>query len=184
MMLGFQRQCGPLRPQFVFLDGYDAHFSTVLTDMRKDNIWAFFLRSNNSINDQPNDNGTNAMYERQYSVAMENVRLERPGIPLTPADVNGCLMKAWSHIKTYGGPTIVKSFGVTGICPLNTSVILPARELREELERHKRQKKDGIAPQDMVRQLDAENEEDGDGEDDDEARPDGEWNQRLRKDTF
>mmetsp|Transcript_5661 Transcript_5661/g.9792 ORF Transcript_5661/g.9792 Transcript_5661/m.9792 type:complete len:145 (+) Transcript_5661:129-563(+) len=74
-MFAFRDQCGPLRPQIAFVDGYDAHFSTVLTLMKEDNIWVFFLG---------------------------------------------------------------KSF----VCPV--------LELREEMERHKRQKKDGLTPQQFL----------------------------------
>jgi hypothetical protein len=121
MMRGFQDQCGPLRPQFVFLDGYDAHFSAVLSELKKNGIYVFFLRSNNSINDQPNDNGINAMFEHAFNRAVAQLRLSRPGLPMTPALVNQCLMEAWRYCKCNGGPTIVKSFGSegTGICPVD-----------------------------------------------------------------
>jgi len=116
MMFAFQVQCGPLRPQFVYLDGYDAHFSTVLSKMKEDHIYTFFLRSNNSINDQPNDCGQNAMFESDARLIQMGTR---PAIAIKPADVNKCLMQAWGGLKRHAGDTIVKSFEVTGICPLN-----------------------------------------------------------------
>ena len=53
---------------------------------------------------------------------------------------------------------------------LHDSVVMPARELREELERFKRQKKDIVAPQDLVAGLDGENDGEEDADDNDEAR--------------
>lgn len=118
-MYGFQRQCGPLRPQFVYLDGFDAHFSNVLAEMEADQIYTFFLRSNNSINDQANDNGINAMFEAAFNRALGGLRRRKPGAPITPPDCNKGLMEAWAYCKTHGGPTIVKAFRVCGVCPVN-----------------------------------------------------------------
>ena len=56
---------------------------------------------------------------------------------------------------------------------LHNSVVMPARELREELERFKRQKKDRVAPQDLVAGLDGEHDGEEDAYDNDEARPAG-----------
>mmetsp|Transcript_5660 Transcript_5660/g.9791 ORF Transcript_5660/g.9791 Transcript_5660/m.9791 type:complete len:405 (+) Transcript_5660:129-1343(+) len=101
-MFAFRDQCGPLRPQIAFVDGYDAHFSTVLTLMKEDNIWVFFLG---------------------------------------------------------------KSF----VCPV--------LELREEMERHKRQKKDGLTPQQFLAAMrlggHLGSEEDGEEEDGEHMEPAG-----------
>eukprot|EP00976_Prorocentrum_cordatum_P017013 342775-Prorocentrum_minimum.AAC.1 len=57
---------------------------------------------------------------------------------------------------------------------LNTTVVKPAQELGEELERHKRQKKDGIDPQELVIDVDADGDHNAEAEDDDgEARAEG-----------
>ena len=53
---------------------------------------------------------------------------------------------------------------------LHTSVVMPARELREELGGFKRQTKDSVAPQDLVAGLDGENDGEEDADDNDEAR--------------
>ena len=78
MMIAFQKRRGPLRPQVVFLDGFDAHFSAVLTVMKADGIWVFFLRAHNSVNDQGHDNGPNAVYEGWCNLALEQVRQRNP----------------------------------------------------------------------------------------------------------
>jgi len=55
----------------------------------------------------------------------------------------------------------------------NSVVVMPARELREELERSKRQKKYSRAPQDLVAGLDVESDGEEDAYGNDEARPAG-----------
>lgn len=98
-MRNFQQFCGPERPQFLYMDGYDAHFSDVLSELKEDYIYVFFLRGQNRIGDQPNDNGQNAMFEGDYKDAREKRIREKPGVRITPADVNWCLMRAWSCLK-------------------------------------------------------------------------------------
>lgn len=103
----------------MFLDGYDAHFSTVLDEMKESHIYVFFLRSNNSSNDQPNDCGLNGFVEGKYNNKMSLEKACRPGLPITHGMVNTALMHAWREAKKSAGSIIVNSFRVSGICPLN-----------------------------------------------------------------
>ena len=49
--------CGPKRPQYVYVDGHDSHFDSEALDLLASNhVYVFFLKSNNSEEDQPNDN--------------------------------------------------------------------------------------------------------------------------------
>ena len=57
--------------QFVFLDGHDSHFShQALEYAEKNNVHIFFLKSNDSINDQPADMGPNAMLHSHYNKSL------------------------------------------------------------------------------------------------------------------
>ena len=57
--------------QFVFIDGHDSHFSSDAIDLAaENNIHVFFLKSNDSINDQPADMGANAILEKHYQLTM------------------------------------------------------------------------------------------------------------------
>ena len=57
------------QPQFVFIDGYEAHFSnSALESAKAANIHVFILKGNDSINDQPADMGANAILEKNYEL--------------------------------------------------------------------------------------------------------------------
>ena len=61
-MTQFSNICGasPVKNQILFFDGNDSHFDDRdLTQMQSKNIQPFILKSGDSINDQPNDNGPN-----------------------------------------------------------------------------------------------------------------------------
>ena len=48
----------PVNNQILFFDGHESHFGDgALRQMMFKNIQTFVLKSSNSINDQPNDNG-------------------------------------------------------------------------------------------------------------------------------
>jgi hypothetical protein len=51
------------------MDGYAAHFDEfALNLLRNAHVYIIFLRAQNSENDQPNDNGLNAILKRCYDV--------------------------------------------------------------------------------------------------------------------
>ncbi len=54
-------------PLFIFLDRHDSHWCPYALQLLKDNtIHVFFLRSQNSTHDQPNDNGSNTTVKSIY----------------------------------------------------------------------------------------------------------------------
>ena len=82
-MDGFVAQCGPVRPLYITLDGYDAHFSLMNCWLFSLGIYLIFLRAQNSINDQPNDNAINAMISGGYDSRMALWRPVHPGLAVT-----------------------------------------------------------------------------------------------------
>ena len=65
--------CGasPVKNQILFFDGYKRHFDdNTLIQMMCKNIQPFVLKTEDSINDQPNDNGPN--YKLKYLYNVEN----------------------------------------------------------------------------------------------------------------
>jgi hypothetical protein len=59
-------------PLFVFIDGHDSHWDAKAQQYAKDsNIHMFFLKANDSVNDQPCDMGANACLEAEYNRQME-----------------------------------------------------------------------------------------------------------------
>jgi hypothetical protein len=55
-------------PQYLFMDGHDSHFDPdALQYLIDNNVFVFFLKSNDSINDQPNDMGPNSLFKSCYN---------------------------------------------------------------------------------------------------------------------
>ena len=56
--------------QVLLFDGHESHFDDgALGQMMCKNIQSFVLKSSNSINDQPNNNGPNAKMKSLYNAA-------------------------------------------------------------------------------------------------------------------
>jgi hypothetical protein len=92
-----ERDGDNLKPQFVFLDGFDGHFSADALDLaHANNIHIFFLKSNDSINDQPADMGANAMIEKYFQLAMLDWKEKFAMTPFTPMFMNEVLVTAYN----------------------------------------------------------------------------------------
>ena len=53
---------------FLFFDGHDSHWDAdALDHLHRNGVESFFLQSQNSENDQPNDNGPNACLKSCYN---------------------------------------------------------------------------------------------------------------------
>ena len=75
----FSNVCGasPVNNQILFFDGHGSHFDDgALRQMMYKNIQPFVLKSGDSINNQPNDNGPNAKLKSLYNVAKSAWMLE------------------------------------------------------------------------------------------------------------
>ena len=84
--------------QFVFLDGHDSHwFVDALELAKRNNIHIFFLKSNDSINDQPADMGANAMLEKYYNAAMAAWRRRYVSVKFNPMFMNEVLVSAFNE---------------------------------------------------------------------------------------
>jgi hypothetical protein len=77
-----------IRPYILYLDGHESHWCKEALDYLADNaIFPCFLRSQNSENDQPNDNGANSGLKADYGEEMEIWKAEdttRIMLPLKP----------------------------------------------------------------------------------------------------
>ena len=84
--------------QFVFLDGHDSHWlADALKLAKENNIHVFFLKSNDSINDQPADMGANAKLEKYYQSSMAAWRRKYVSTPFTPMFMNEVLVTAFKE---------------------------------------------------------------------------------------
>ena len=110
-------------PQYVYIDGHDSHWDSEAQDYFADNhVYINFLKSQDSIGDQPADNGPNSKLKATYGNEVADWRLRHPGVPYTPAFYNTVLASAWEKFKSDPSTTecILNAFRVTGIFPMRT----------------------------------------------------------------
>lgn len=106
-------------PIYLFQDGFYAHFDVDAIDvLHEHNIHTTFLCSNNSIQDQPQDNGPNAKLKSLYNDdKYQTWREQHPGVPYTKAFFNTVIQDTWNdfvHDSSTRG-CIRKSFEKTGL---------------------------------------------------------------------
>ena len=119
-------------PSFFFMDAHDSHWGSVGLDFcLKHNIFPFFLRSNNSTEDQPNDNGSNAVVQAAYTKAQLRWRKKYPGVPFSKPYQNMVISDMWKAMTNAADGSaanlarvVKKSWEVTGLCPFVSSAML------------------------------------------------------------
>jgi hypothetical protein len=105
--------------QFLFIDGHDSHWDPDALQLLHDNhCFVFFLKAGDSENDQPNDNGPNALVKSIYGQKSQAWRVTNPVAELDVPRMNSLLRETWSEFKAKGGQSITHAFEVTGIHPL------------------------------------------------------------------
>jgi hypothetical protein len=120
MLVFLESQRNTSRPIIIFFDGWDSHFHNVLEKLRLDRIYTFFLRSQNSVVDQPNDNGPNAMVHGAFSQQFSVERAMRPTVNLLTASTNRCIAAGLAKLQTEEGARCIRNaFQKTGLYPLN-----------------------------------------------------------------
>ena len=106
-------------PLFLFFDGHDSHWDPDALDLlHKNNIESFFLQSQISQNDQPNDNGPNACFKACYNETKEELHEMFGTETFNVPHMNMVLRKSWERF-TVRSPTVIKNaFRKTKLCPL------------------------------------------------------------------
>ena len=117
MWLKFMTQlsnvCGtsPVNNQILFFDGKYSHFNNgALTQMMCKNIQHFFLKSGDSINDQPNDNVPNAKLMSLYNMSKSAWMLKYGTTKFSPHHMKSVLVEAWYAFKMSAGNIIRDRF--------------------------------------------------------------------------
>jgi hypothetical protein len=105
----------------VYVDGHDSHFNgNVFQFFSEVNISCRFLKSNDSVNDQPLDNGVNSLISKAYNEKYNDWRVRNMAETITPAIFNDIFSKAFESVRTAETTrkVIIESFRKTGIFPL------------------------------------------------------------------
>ena len=119
-MTQFSNICGnsPVNNQILFFDGNDSHFDDgALRKTMCKNIQPFVLKSGDSINYQPNDNGPNAKLKSIYNVAKSTLMLKYGTTKLSPHQMNYVLVEAWDAFNISAGNIIRDRFAKTKLPP-------------------------------------------------------------------
>jgi hypothetical protein len=86
---------------------------------RRHYVFIFFLRSQASSIDQPNDRGVNAFFKALFDAAYARYKLKYPSIPFTRRSLNVVLQE--TNTAFLADPrlsdTIKKAWKVTGLSP-------------------------------------------------------------------
>ena len=126
-MTQFSNICGasPVNNQILLFNGHHSHFDDrALAHMQNKNIQPFILKVGESINDQPNDNGSNSTLKALYNLSKANWMVKYGTTRFQPHHMNDVPVEAWDAFKVTSGNIIVDSFTKTHLLPLSPSNIL------------------------------------------------------------
>lgn len=116
-----QTKAGKENVKFLFIDGHDSHWSVrALTHFLDNYVYIFFLKSANSINDQPNDMGPNAMWKSSYDSAFQDWRRRFPTMQFVVGYQNSILVDAWKRFteNVKLGDTVRKAWAKSNLYPM------------------------------------------------------------------
>ena len=118
-----------IKGHLLLMDAWEGHFSARAMEIFKENhVYIVFLRSQNSENDQPNDNGPNASlkscFSREHAKWSGEV-ISRATMPLKPCHFNEVFLRAWNKFTdgTHEG-AFQRGWEKCGLFPLNKQVAL------------------------------------------------------------
>ena len=85
--------------------------------MQSKNIQPFILKSGDSINNRPNDNGPNSKLKALYNISKDKWMLKYGTTSFKPHHMNYVLVEAWEAFNVSSGNIIVDSFAKTHLPP-------------------------------------------------------------------
>ena len=121
-MIQLSTVCGAstINNKIMFLDGHDIHFNDLdLSYMEDRNIQPFALKSGDSGNDQPNENGPNVKLKSRYNDAKVSWMLNYGMEKFLPRRMNSILVEAWGAFKVSTEKIIRDSFVKKKLPPLS-----------------------------------------------------------------
>ena len=116
----FSNICGvyPVNNKILFFDGHDINFDKrALTQMQSKNIQPFLLKVDNSINDQPNDNGPNSKLKALYNILKAKWMLKYVTTRFQHHHMNSVLVETWEAFMVSSSNIIRYSFTKTNLLP-------------------------------------------------------------------
>ena len=111
-------------PQFLYQDAHDSHWDPdALSFAAANHVYVFFLKAQNSEEDQPLDNGPNCLLKRMYSIVLAEW-IEKYSInPLNYMWFNKIISDAWCRFLPISSQVIINSFRKTRLHPLAEPIV-------------------------------------------------------------
>ena len=123
---GFVQHSGAsaANPQYLYWDGHDSHWDADALDyFAKNHVFVFFLKANDSANDQPNDMGPNRNWKAIYATVVGEWQAAHPMVSFTMEWMNMVIVETWE--RTMGSATSAErvrdGFAKAGIFPFRLS---------------------------------------------------------------
>ena len=125
-MSHFTSMCcsSPLKPQVLLCDGHGRNFyDRALDILHIQNIQSLILKSDDYVNDQPNNNGPNTKLKNLYVNSIMTWMRHHGTLKFTPDHMNSVLIDTWKNFKISSATITQNSFKKTHITPRSPSYI-------------------------------------------------------------
>ena len=115
-------------PYLLYIDGHGSHWNEkALRKLKDHGIYVCFLRSHNSEQDQPNDNGFNSRQKSVYYKKLTEWKIKYPHRitqKFKAWHFNEVYHMAWQELIGSSGEVIRNGFKICGLFPLDKSVAM------------------------------------------------------------
>ena len=100
-----------MNPRVLFFDVHDSHFDDRATHiLRSHHISPFILKSGESTNDQPNDNGPNLKLKRYYGIEKVKWQRQHGTMKCNAAHIKSILVEMWHSFQKQSAYVIIDAF--------------------------------------------------------------------------
>ena len=120
-MMHFKAVCGANKhnPRVLFYDGHDIHFDKRnINILHSNHIKPFVLKTGDSGNDHPNDNGPNFNLKGLYGQAIINWQIQHGTLKFTNSHMNAVLVETRRSFQLSSAPVIINASRETELVPL------------------------------------------------------------------
>ena len=118
----FSRTCGAskINPQVLLFDVHDSHFDDRSTHLLwSQNTPPFILKSGDSTNDYPNDNGPNLNLKKYYGIAKLKWQRQHGTMKFTPTHTSSVIVDIWHSFQQKPASVIIEAFKKTKLLSLS-----------------------------------------------------------------
>ena len=108
-----------INTQVLFFGVHDSQFDDRATHiLRSHHISLFILKSGDSTNDHPNDNGPNLNLKRYYGIEKLKWKRQHGTMKFTPVHMNYVFVEMWHSFRQRSASVIIDALKKTKLLPL------------------------------------------------------------------